>query len=206
MGGVFLLLVAVGIGALAYRVGSSSKILSRGLWAATAICALVALTQFGPSSEDSASSPGGTSPDSQGTVTPADAPTYNLSGTVAKPRPAPTAESYEHQRRRQKHEFLATVNESISGAMISGNKFKYVGQNVDLHCQVANIPTQEFFNANCGEDSDGLPAVLVVEYDTTSLSQGQSVRVIGTVEQPMEGTNAFGGSAQFATVKAEFME
>jgi hypothetical protein len=121
-----------------------------------------------------------------------------------KPTPGPTVESYSHQRRREKQAFLSGVDESISGAMIAGNGFKYVGKNVDIHCTVANIPDRNAFNANCGDEEN--IALVVVEYDATGLSTGQAVRVIGTVEEPIKGTNGMGGAMQFPTVKAEFME
>jgi hypothetical protein len=117
--------------------------------------------------------------------------------------PAPTPESIQNQKK----DFLASVDESISGAMIAGNPYKYIGDAVDLHCTVVSIPDPSFFNAQCGEDSDGLPALIVVEYDNTAnLNQGQAVRVMGDVEEPMQGTNAMGGARNFPTVKAHFME
>lgn len=139
------------------------------------------------------------SADDQQSATPAaDARAKRAPEATAKP------ESYEHQRQREKREFLSSVDESISGAMIAGNKFKYVGQRVDIHCTVMDIPDRSFFNANCGSDDES--AVVVIEYDATDLSPGQAVRIIGTVAEPMEGNNAMGGTMQFPTVKAEFME
>ncbi len=54
--------------------------------------------------------------------------------------PSPRPTTYAQYMREQKREFLAQVNESISGAMIAGNRFKYVGKAVDLHCTVNDIP------------------------------------------------------------------
>lgn len=107
---------------------------------------------------------------------------------------------------QRKARFLQTVDESISGADIEGNPYRYVGKNVDLHCSVGDIPDANFFNALCGQDADGTDAMLVVESDTRSLSKGQSVRVMGTVVQPVEGNNAMGGNRHFPTVSAQFME
>jgi hypothetical protein len=123
----------------------------------------------------------------------------------ATPAPTPRPTSYAQYQHEQKREFMATVDESISGGMIVGNKFKYVGKSVDLHCTVENIPDQSWFNANCSGDDDD-PAMIVIEYDTHDLSPGQAIRVMGTVDQPMEGNNAMGGDATFPTIKAEFME
>jgi hypothetical protein len=121
------------------------------------------------------------------------------------PEPAPT--SYEQSVHAQKAEFLQSVDESISGAMIAGNKLKYVGDNVELHCTVESIVDESSFNASCGTDEDGLPAIILVQYDdTSSLDKGQSVRILGTVEDPTEGVNGFGGETTFPTVKAEYME
>lgn len=121
--------------------------------------------------------------------------------------PNPHATSYEQGRKAEKREFLAGVNESISGAMIVGNKLKYVGDDVDLHCTVYTIIDASSFNAECGEDDDGMPIVIVIQYDdTSSLDKGQAVRILGTVEDPAEGVNGYGGEATFPTVKAEFME
>ena len=127
--------------------------------------------------------------------------------TIADSTPNPHATSYEQGRQAEKSDFLAGVDESISGAMIAGNKLKYVGESVDLHCTVFAVIDSSTFNAECGEDSDGLPVIIAVQYDdTSSLSKGQTVRILGTVQEPMEGVNGFGGAATFPTVKAEFME
>lgn len=107
----------------------------------------------------------------------------------------------------QKKSFLHGVDESISGGMIAGNKLKYVGKDVDLHCTVLSVVDDNSFNAECGEDSDGDPAIILVHYQyTSSLDKGQSVRILGTVEDPTEGVNGYGGEATFPTVNAEFME
>jgi hypothetical protein len=78
-----------------------------------------------------------------------------------------------------------------------------LGSNVELHCTVSNVPQEGFINASCGDDDTNI----VLEYDDTgSVDAGQSVRVLGTVDSPSEGTNAMGGSMNFPTVKVEFME
>jgi hypothetical protein len=144
---------------------------------------------------------GSTSSDTSSTDTSQD----SSSGNPATPNPhATTYEQYLHQ---QKEEFLSQVDESISGTMIAGNKLKYVGDNVDLHCTVESIIDANSFNAECGEDGDGDPAIILVEYnDTSSLDKGQAVRILGTVADPVQGINGFGGQATFPTVEAEFME
>lgn len=134
-------------------------------------------------------------PDSTDAPDPTDSPE-----PTAKPAPEPT--SYEQYVRAQKREFIAGVDESISGSMIVGNKFKYVGQSVDLHCTVIDVPQATFFNADCGGDS---PLAIETD-DVTSITQGQSVRVLGVVDSPIDGTNAYGGSASFAAVAARFIE
>lgn len=120
--------------------------------------------------------------------------------------PSPTPTTYAEYIKALKRQFMANVNESITGSMIAGNRFKYVGKAVDLHCTVADIPDQSFFNASCGQDSNGLPVTIVIEYATKDLAQAQSVRVLGVVDKPMEGVNGFGGSSTFPTVKAFFMQ
>jgi hypothetical protein len=120
--------------------------------------------------------------------------------TPAAPKPPP-----ELSRKEQKRNFLATVDESISGARIVGNPYKFVGTNVDLHCVISDIPQADFLNATCPPDDYGGPNI-VVQVDTRSLEKGQHIRVIGSVVEPMEGNNAMGGVGHFPTVKAEFME
>jgi hypothetical protein len=131
-----------------------------------------------------------------------DAPTPKPKPT-AKPTPEPTPESYEHQRQREKQEFVASVDTSVTAAQIAGNPTKYEGQNVELHCTVTNVPQQGSINASCGDDDTN---IVVLYDDTNSLDQGQAIRILGTVQEPTQGTNAFGGSMNFPTVKAEFME
>jgi hypothetical protein len=122
----------------------------------------------------------------------------------AEKAPPPTPKPLSRQE--LKREFLKTVDESLSGARIAGNPYKFVGKHVDLHCTVENIPQEDFFNASCGTDDDGDSVTLVIETNTKQLEPGQAVRVIGSVDQPMEGNNAMGGEGHFPTVQAQFME
>lgn len=136
---------------------------------------------------------------SSSVTTTADAqPDAAVTDTPDTPNPHPT--TYAQSRAAAKKDFLTGVDESISGDMIAGNKFKYVGKEVDLHCTVDDIPAADWFNATCGDST------IVVQYDASSLAPGQAVRVLGTVQEPMEGNNAMGGNASFPTVQAEFME
>jgi hypothetical protein len=104
----------------------------------------------------------------------------------------------------EKSDFLSTVNESISGQMIAHNMFRYVGKRVDLHCVVSSIPMREAFNADCGpaDETD----LIVIMHDASGLSTGQAIRVIGTVEEPQQGTSMMGAELNFPTVSARFME
>jgi hypothetical protein len=105
----------------------------------------------------------------------------------------------------QKSDFLSTVDESISGTQIAQNGYRYVGKHVDIHCTVGNIPTRDFFNADCGSDPYSINLV-VINHSTSDLTPGQALRVIGIVEEPQSGTNAMGGMQNFPTVTAYFME
>lgn len=122
------------------------------------------------------------------------------SGTRERAAPRPKS------RQQLKRGFLATVDESISGGRINGNPYKFVGKNVDLHCVVESVPDENALNAVCPPDEYGLGPIIVVETQTRGLEKGQHIRVIGTVQDPVEGTNAMGGTMKFPTVKAEFME
>jgi hypothetical protein len=103
--------------------------------------------------------------------------------------------------------FLRTVDEAISGPMIAAGKYKYVGRHVDLHCTVASIVGPHAFNASCGQDADGFSVnIVIVCQDARSLSEGQPVRVIGVVAEPLEGGNLMGGAATFPTVDALYLE
>lgn len=123
---------------------------------------------------------------------------------TSTPTPAnePTVESEIHRRLREKHEFYADVKTSITAEKIAGNPAKYVGSKVELRCTVDNVPEKGTINALCGDGTN-----IVIEYaDTNTLDKGQAIRVLGTVVDPASGTNAYGGSMNFPTVKAEFME
>lgn len=122
--------------------------------------------------------------------------------------PEPTAPPTESPEQRKK-DFLQGVDESISGDRIAGNPYKFVGDDVDLHGTVQNVLDDSHFNMSTGDIGSGNYAIILVETDpgdATNLEANQSIRVLGTVEQPTEGTNAMGGSGEFPTVKAEFME
>jgi hypothetical protein len=110
---------------------------------------------------------------------------------------------------QQKRDFLANVDESISGARIAGNPYKFVGDDVDLHGTVSNVLDDSHFNLTTGDVESDDYAIILVETDpgeASDLEANQSIRVMGEVEEPTEGTNAMGGSGEFPTVKAEFME
>ena len=106
--------------------------------------------------------------------------------------------------RSDKAAFLKTVDESISGNRIANNPFKFVGKHVDLHCTVTIIPDRDWFNADCSTTDD--VAIIVIEHDSSSLESGQSIRVLGIVQEPSEGTNLYGGATRFPDVLAKFME
>ncbi len=113
-----------------------------------------------------------------------------------------------------KHEFAASVDESISGQRIMGAKYKFVGENVDLHGKVLSIVDENHFNLGTGSmtiDDDGnvldTSGTIVVQCESThDLERNQQVRVLGTVIQPIEGNNVMGGNATFAAVEAKYIE
>ena len=112
-------------------------------------------------------------------------------------------------RAQQKQIFLQGVDESISGARIAGNPYKFVGDKVDLHGTVMNVLDDSSFNFSTGDIDSGDEAVILVTTDRGGASQleaGQALRILGVVQQPTAGTNAMGGSMNFPTVQAKFME
>lgn len=122
------------------------------------------------------------------------------------PAPSPSATSAPQGRQAQEQQFLAGVDKTISGAAIAGNATKYVGDSVDIHCTIASIVDEDSFDARCGEQN-GVPAILQVDFDDTiSLNQGQTVRIMGIVEQPQTGVNDAGKKVTYPAVKAEFVE
>ena len=153
----------------------------------------------------SASSNGATtnsSPSDSASITPSKKALDPLKPT-ATPAPTEKPESYQQQRAREKREFIYSLSPSITADKISGNPTKYEGANVELHCTVSGVPQEGIVNASCGEDQINI----VLKYDdTSSLDQGQVIRVLGTVDEPAEGTNAFGGAMNFPTVDVKFME
>ena len=104
-------------------------------------------------------------------------------------------------RQQQKQQFLKSVDESISVSMIVGNPYRYVGKHVDLHCTASPIHASGWFGCN---DEDGNE--VVIEASTHDISPGQSLRILGIVDQPMEMENENGGSGNAGTVKALFMQ
>lgn len=63
----------------------------------------------------------------------------NNSSTASQTQPPATPTPKPVTRAELKREFLATVDESISGAMIADSPYKYVGKHVDLHCTVSDV-------------------------------------------------------------------
>lgn len=140
------------------------------------------------------------------TTTSQNANTQSTSQTesTAEPTDAPT----ESPQQRKK-EFLQNVDESISSDRIAGNPYKFVGDDVDLHGTVVKVLDDSHFNMSTGDVESGNYAVILVETDlgdASDLEADQAIRVMGSVAEPTEGTNAMGGAGEFPTVKAEFME
>jgi hypothetical protein len=113
-----------------------------------------------------------------------------------------------------KREFIAGVDESITGKRIAGNSRKFIGNRVDLHGVVVNVVDDHTFNFRTGDiamdDSGNISntvGMIVVQCESTQdLEADQHLRVLGTVVDPVEGTNAMGGSMMFPTVEAKYME
>jgi hypothetical protein len=149
--------------------------------------------------------------DSQTGTTAADPPAQQQQADAPAPPPPPV---HKVSIAELKREFIGTVDESISGQRIAGAKFKFVGTNVDLHGKVGSIVDDQHFNLMTGStsiDDDGnvsdTSGVIVIECQSThDLEQGQVLRVLGTVINPIEGNNAMGGNATFPAVRAEYME
>ena len=135
----------------------------------------------------------------------AQAPSDNGAATAApEPTTPPTASPADLKR-----EFLAQVDESISGYRIAGNPYKYVGRKVDLHGTVDSVIGDSTFNMATGDIYGGTYAIIVIQTDSgraAQLDKGQDIRVLGTVVEPQQGTNAMGGSMNFPTVQASFIE
>jgi len=162
------------------------------IWFAVVVACVIGVGVTAPATTNSSSSSTSNSQPQETSDTQTDAP----------PDPTATPESTAEQKR----DFLAEVDESISGARIEGAPFKFVGKKVDLHCTVGSIPQEDFFNAACGTDEDGSPVTIVIQANSRQLETNQAVRILGTVVEPMDGQNAMGGETHFPTVQANFME
>jgi hypothetical protein len=105
-----------------------------------------------------------------------------------------------------KREFKNTVDLSVTAQRISGNPYKFVGKNVSLYCTVGKIDEAFEFNATCGANDSDDGVNIVIEANSTTLEEGQSIHVLGTVLTPSQGTNDYGGEMDFPTVQSYFME
>ena len=108
---------------------------------------------------------------------------------------------FADSRQDQKKRFIGQVDQSISIARLSGAPYKFVGKKVELHGRVAGIVDEKHFNL-ASEDGE----TVVVIGDARSLEGGQRLRVLGTVVQPLSGTNVSGGAMTFPAVNSAFME
>jgi predicted extracellular nuclease len=114
----------------------------------------------------------------------------------------------------EKRAFIASVDESITGKRIAGNSRKFIGAAVDLHGVVVNVLDDNTFNFRTGDismDENGnvsntLGMIVVRCNSTRDLEADQQLRVLGTVVEPMEGSNLMGASTTFPTVEAKYME
>lgn len=192
------LLILVGFGV--FFVGLAWKKYRRNLFIIGGLMSVMGLGITVAINASAAETPVAVSTNAPGPVVAASEPTVTPS---RKPKPTPTPETYEHQRQREKQELLASVDHSITASKVAGNPSKYVGDNVELRCTVSNIPQAGTINAACGDDETN---IVVLYEETNALDQGQSIRILGTVMAPSEGTNAFGGAMNFPTVRADFME
>jgi hypothetical protein len=114
---------------------------------------------------------------------------------------APTIASASIQD--DKRAFIAQCDESISITRLAGAPHKFVGKKVDLHGMVGPAMQQtDAFNLN---DIDNPAIFVIVLGNAKDLEQGQSVRVLGTVESPETGVNTAGGNGTYAVVRARFV-
>jgi hypothetical protein len=104
-----------------------------------------------------------------------------------------------------KRAFIAQCDESISVVRLAGAPYKFVGKKVDLHGIVGPTTDPTFINLNSADESNPL-AFVVVLADSRRLEQGQRIRVLGVVQQPVSGPNNQGGNGTYAVVRKVFME
>jgi hypothetical protein len=102
-----------------------------------------------------------------------------------------------------KRKFAAQCDESISIDRLAGAPYKFVGKKVDLHGVVGPATDPDIINLN-SENGNGVFVVVVAS--SRSLEQGQHVRVLGTVANPVSGPNNSGGNGTYAVVRKAFLE
>lgn len=121
-------------------------------------------------------------------------------GAVATLVPASALASSQDDKRR----FISQCDESISVDRLAGAPYKFVGKKVDLHGTVGPPSDGTYINFESpDEDSDNFVVVLA---DSRKLERGQSLRVLGIVQQPISTTNNQGGSGTYAVVRKVYME
>jgi len=110
---------------------------------------------------------------------------------------------------------LSQVDDSVTADQIEGNGVKYVGRVVNLHCTISNVLQGEEANATCLHTvTQGTPVnfvsvssghLVLVGDAVKELDSGQTLDFVGTVKEPIRGTNAFGGETQFSAVRVDYI-
>ena len=101
--------------------------------------------------------------------------------------------------------FVAGVSAAtiVPTAATAGAPYKFIGKKVDLHGVVGPSTDPDSINLN-SPSLNGL--FVVVLASSRNLEQGQRIRILGTVQKPVQGENNTGGSGTYAVVRKAFLE
>lgn len=103
----------------------------------------------------------------------------------------------------EKAAFIAQCDESISISRLAGAPYKFVGKKVDLHGIVGPPIDEHTLNLNDPNDPEIFVAVIG---NAKTLEEGQALRVLGIVLQPVQSENTSGGGRTYAVVQSRYME
>lgn len=99
--------------------------------------------------------------------------------------------------------YMSAANQMVTGRQLAGNPVRYTGAIVDLIGKVSNVLDATSFNLQT--DDDAFILITTDDDKTLGLDVDERVRVLGHVVDPSQGSNAFGGHGNFATVRAAYV-
>ncbi len=100
--------------------------------------------------------------------------------------------------------FLHTVNPRLTANVVTSNLTFFAGTHVAYECEIQHVVQAGVAQGDCGTSEE--PVSLFIHLPTGRLHEGDNVRVVGYMENPIPWTSVTGRTVYYAFVKALFVD